>query len=255
MRFVLSLVAILVMARPLFPATFGTVVTPKGGAAYSDLVLDEPRGRIYLVNSTANRIEVYSIAQRTFLNPIKTDTQPVAAALSRSGKFLYVTAYTSSALDIIDLTAQSLTSRVTIPSSPEGVAVGGDDRVLITTIGSAGSQNNTLFIYDPNGTSGNNLTSVALPFPPPTPPALPPAAGRVFLSYRSKLITTRDGAYIIGANGVSTTNRVVFVYEISSASVLRSRSVTSLSNVLSASPDGTRFMAGSSLFDTGTLAV
>ncbi|MGI8990241.1 MAG: hypothetical protein ACR2I2_11765 [Bryobacteraceae bacterium] len=239
----------------MFPATFGTVVTPKGGAAYSDLVLDEPRGRIYLVNSTANRIEVYSIAQRAFLNPIKTDTQPVAAALSRSGKSLYVTAYTSSALDIIDLTAQSLTSRITIPSSPEGVAVGGDDRVLITTIGSTGSQNNTLFVYDPNGPSGNNLTSVALPFPPPTPPALPPVAGRIFLSYRSKLITTKDGAYIIGANGVSTTNRVVFVYEVSSAGVLRSRSVTNLSNVLSVSPDGARFMAGSSLFDTSTLAV
>ncbi|MDQ6663557.1 MAG: hypothetical protein M3Z23_04105 [Acidobacteriota bacterium] len=255
MRLVLSLVAVLTMARPVFPATFGAVVTPKGGAAYSDLILDEPRGRIYLVNSTANRIEVYSIAQRTFLNPIKTDTQPVAAALSRSGKFLYVTAYTSSALDIIDLTAQSLTSRVTIPSSPEGVAVGGDDRVLITTIGSAGSQNNTLFIYDPNGPTGNNLTSVALPFPPPTPPALPPVPGRVFLSYRSKLLTTRDGAYIVGANGVSTNNRVVFVYEVASASVLRSRSVTSLSNVLSVSPDGSRFMAGSSLFDTNTLAV
>ncbi len=254
MKFVLSLAALFLAAKPAISATFGTVVTPRGGASYSDLVLDEPRGRVYLVNKSLNRIDVYSIAQRTFLDSIKTDVQPLAAAISKTGKSLYVTAYTTSVLDIIDLDKQALSSRVTLPSSPEGVAVGGDDKVLITTIGS-GSPFNTLFIYDPKGTAGNNLASVALPFPPPTPPQLPPVPGRDFLSYRSKLITTKDGRFIVGANGISNTNRVVFVYEVASGGVLRSRNVTNLSNVLAVSPDGSKFMAGSTLFDTQTLAV
>ncbi len=255
MKYVWSLVALIVFSKPVLPANFGTVVAPAGGAAYSDLILDQVRNRLYLVNSTANRIDVYNLATRAFLNPIRTDTQPVAAAMSLDGKSLFVTSYTTSALDTIDLDKQSVSAKLTIPSSPEGVAVGGDGRVLITTVGSGGSQFNTLYIYDPKGASGNNLASVALPFPPPTPPTLPAVSGRVFLSYRSKLITTKDGRFIIGANGISNNNRVVFIYEVASGSVLRGRNVTNLSNVLSVSPDGSKFMAGSSLFDTQTLQV
>ena len=53
-------------------ATFGTPVSVLGAA--SDLILDESRRRLYVVNSTANRIDVYDTAQRTFLTPIATDT-------------------------------------------------------------------------------------------------------------------------------------------------------------------------------------
>src|SRR5205823_136698 len=86
----------------LYPATFGTVVPVIGGA--SDVVLDEARGRLYLVNTNQNRIEVYSIQQRRLLTPVKTDGNPLAAAMSRSGRALYVTSRDASALDIIDLT-------------------------------------------------------------------------------------------------------------------------------------------------------
>ena len=48
-----------------YAATFGTVVPVVGGVA--DIVLDEPRQRLYLVNSNRNQIEVYSIPQRRFL--------------------------------------------------------------------------------------------------------------------------------------------------------------------------------------------
>src|SRR5947209_11427076 len=39
-----------------YAATFGTV-TPALGAA--DLILDQPRGRLYLINSNLNRVQVY----------------------------------------------------------------------------------------------------------------------------------------------------------------------------------------------------
>ena len=112
----------------LSAATFGTVVPLIGGA--SDLVLDETRNRLYLLNSPQNRVEVYSVQQRRLLDPITTSAQPLSAAMSLSGKFLYVTSYAGSTLDVIDLDSSITISRINLPAAPEGVAVGGDDRVL-----------------------------------------------------------------------------------------------------------------------------
>ncbi len=234
-------------------ATFGTVQPIVGGA--SDLVLDEARRRLYLVNPALNQVEIYSIPQRRLLSPIKTSRQPVAAAMSRNGLFLYVTCYDGSALDILDLEKMAGVKSVSLPAKPEGVAVGKDERVLITTIGTgAGNQANTLLIYDPQATESRAISNVVLAPPPPGSPLLPPPSGRAFLSYRSQLLTTRDGDRIIGLNIVGS-NRLVFVYDVASATVLRSRQVGSISTVLSLSPDGSKFMAGLSLFDTETLAV
>lgn len=254
MRAVLCLIALLAAGVPVFGATFGSVVPLVGGA--SDIILDEPRSRLYLVNSSASRVEVYSIAQRRFLNPIRTDAQPISAALSRTGRLLYVTCFSASSLNFIDLDTLAVTGKVTLPASPEGVAVGGDERVLISTIGTgANNQTNTLLVYDPRGASGNNITNLVVTPAPPTPPQLPPPSGRIFLSNRSRLVSTDDGRFIIGANGLANNTRTVFVYEVGSSTVLRSRNVTNLSNVLSVSPDGSKFMAGSSLFETQTLSI
>src|SRR4051812_47471544 len=122
MRFVRYLAVFVCAAAPLFSATFGTVVA--GGASYSDIVLDEARSRLYLVNTAVNRIDIYGLKQRTFQTSISTDLQPVSAALSRDGQFLYVTAYTGAVLDIIDLTLGRVSKTISLPSNPEGVAVG-----------------------------------------------------------------------------------------------------------------------------------
>jgi len=234
-------------------ATFGTVVPLVGGAA--DIVLDEARRRLYLVNSALSQVEVYSIAQRRLLSPIRTSRLPVAAAMSRNGQYLYVTAYDGSALDTIDLDQMAATKSVSLPAKPEGVAVGKDERVLITTIGTGTNNSaNTLLLYDPTAIFTNSIANVVLAPPAATPPQLPPPSGRPFLSSRSQLIASRSGDRIIGLN-ISGGNRVVFVYEVASATVLRSRTVGSISTVLAVSPDGSKFMAGLTLFDTETLAV
>ncbi len=263
MRPALFLVFSALAALPGFSATFGTVVPAPGGGSYSDVVLDEPRQRLYLCDSSGNRVDVYSIQQKTFLASITVDSQPVSVALapaagSAASPTLYVTAYTGGTLDIVDLTKSTLsvTNRVSLPASPEGVAAGGDGRVLISTVGSSGS--NILLIYDPSAPSSSRLTNVAITPAAPTPPTLPAPSGDTYASYHSKLLTTSDGTMIIGANVTSsatTNNRVVFLYQVASGTVLQSRVVTNLSNVLSVSPDGTKFMAGSSLFDTQTLSI
>lgn len=240
----------------LLSATFGTVVAPPGGASYSDIVLDEARTRLYLVNTLLNRVEIYNYRTKTFLAAIPTDAQPVSAALSRDGKFLYVTAYQPPILDIIDLTLGQIpgNGRISMPSNPEGVAVGADGRVLITAVPTTGTAN-SLLIYDPSPGAVNSIANVPVVPPPSASPVLPPPSGRAFASYRSRLLATPDGKRIIGVNGNTATTKVVFVYESASGTVLRSRQVANLSTVLSVTADGSKFMAGFTLFDTATLQV
>ncbi|MBC8165006.1 MAG: beta-propeller fold lactonase family protein, partial [Bryobacteraceae bacterium] len=235
-------------------ATFGTVVTLVGGAA--DIVFDESRSRLYLVNTNQTRIEVYSTQQRRFLSPIRTESLPLAAAISRNGRFLYVAAHEASSLNIIDLETLELTGRVSLPAKPEGVAVGGDGRVLISTIGTGtGNLSSVLLTFDPEAADTRSLTAVAITPPPPASPLLPSPLGRIFLSSRSQMQTSRDGNFIVGVNIPNANSRTVFVYEVASATVLRSRTILNASSVLSIAPDGSRFMAGLTLFDTQTLQI
>lgn len=239
-------------------ATLGTVINVTGGA--SDLVLDSNRNLLYLVRSVPyNRIDVFSTTQRRIIASVPTDTNPLAAALSPDGNTLYITCHDAASINIMDTRSATpaIVSKVSLPARPEGIAVGGDGRVLITTIGSgAGNLLNTLLVYDPSATDiGSTLSTVPVAPPPPLPPTLPAPSGRTFLANRSQLIATRDGSRIIGLNAYQAQNRVVFVYESASRSVLRSRIVGDLSTVLSVAPDGSRFMVGLRLFETETLAV
>ncbi len=253
------LIALILSALAALGAQFGTVVAASGGylvGGVSDIVLDEGRGRLYLVNPTQGRVEIYSIPQRRFQTSIKTSTLPLAAALSRDGRFLYVTCYDANALNIIDVETLALVKSVSLPAKPEGVAVGADERVLITTIGTGpGNAANTLLIFNPGASETTAIANVVITPPPPMPPSLPPLSGRIYLAGRSQLIATQDGARIIGLNAPNSSSRVVFVYEVASGTVIRSRAVSGISTVLSVSPDGSKFMAGLSLFDTETLTV
>src|SRR5690242_3077260 len=109
-------------ALPGFAATFGTVVPHAQPLA--DLAIDEARRRLYVVNTASNAIEVYAtnVSPPRLTNTIKTEATPLAIAMSRSGRYLYVACYDASALDIIDLSTASFTrSSVTLAAKPEGV--------------------------------------------------------------------------------------------------------------------------------------
>lgn len=235
-------------------ATFGTVVPVIGGA--SDLVLDEARGRLYLVNTARNQIEIYSLQQRKLLTPLKVDGNPLSATISRSNKLLYVASRDAAAIDVIDLDSSNVVTRVPLPAQPEGIAVGADERVLISTIGSgAGNASNVLLIYDPSAQGTAALSPVTVTPPPPQLPNLTPPTGKQFQNARSRLQASPDGQFIIGVNIPAANFRSVFVFEVSSGTVLRSRLVANSSGVLSVAPDNSKFMSGSTLFDTKTLQI
>src|SRR5437867_13440218 len=83
----------LVCSGALWGATFGTVVPidiPIGGHV-SDIVLDEPRGVLYIANFTARRIDVMSVAEKKVTSTINVPAQPGAMAISPNGQFLVVT--------------------------------------------------------------------------------------------------------------------------------------------------------------------
>ncbi len=230
-------------------ATFGKVITL--GGTPSDAVLDEARGRLYLVNNGGNRVDILSTATNAVTGNISVAAGPLAAAMSMDGAFLYVTSGTSSTLSVIDLSSNTVVLSVAIPT-PQGVAVGADGRALISTLNAA----SPLLIFDRTQATTNQLTAVLTPPPPSTPTPLPAQTlARPTTTFLSKLARTPDGQYIVGLTNPTATSTYMFVYEVSSGSILRSRTVTGQSTVLAVSPDGSRFMAGFTLYDVGTLSV
>src|SRR6516165_5014246 len=136
-------------ALPCLAATFGTVVPHAQPLA--DLAIDEARRRLYVVNTASNQVEVYatSVSPPRQTNIVKTEATPLAIAMSRSGRYLYVACYAASALDVIDLSTTSFAIRsVTRAAKPQGLAVGFTEQVLISTIGS-GTGQDVLITYDP----------------------------------------------------------------------------------------------------------
>ena len=84
-------------------ATFGDVIQLQGGTP-SDVVLDEARHRLYLVNNNTNLVYVFDYTTNTVVSQIPVGGTPLAGAISMDGHYLYVTSSATSTLNQIDLT-------------------------------------------------------------------------------------------------------------------------------------------------------
>lgn len=257
-RFALIAFSLAITAVPLAgqitpAAVFGKKV--ELGYQPSDMVLDLFRQRLYLVNSPANRVDVFSTSTDQLIGNITVGRAPLAAAISMDAAALYVTNSIDKTMSVIDLGTQKVTLTVSMPATPEGVEVGADGRVLISTQSTSAQ---TLLIFDPAQMAGQQLTTVITPPPPSTPAPLPPqTTTRPQTTFNDKLIRTPDGQFIVGLTnpGTNGSQTYLFVYESASGTILRSRTVAGQSTVLSMAPDGSRFMAGFTLYETATLSV
>ena len=239
---------------PSLGATFGTVVAHPQSLA--DLALDEARKRIYLVDTYSNQVDVYSTASNppALVTTINTSATPLAIAMSRSGKSLYVACYSDSALDIIDLTSATFSkTSVSLAANPEGVAVGSNELVLISTIGT-GTGQAVLTTYNPSASGSSALQALVVAPTAPATPQMPPPNGLMYFASKSQLQATPDGTKIIGVNQQAST-RTVFVFDVASSTVFASRTIAATSPILAVSPDGSEFLSGPFLFETSTLLV
>ena len=231
-------------------ATFGQIINL--GYTPSDMALDPVRGVLYLVNTNSNRVDVVSTGTQKLVRSIPVGKTPLAAALSMDNATLYVTNSGGSTVSIISLSSNSLTATVALPAVPQGIEVGGDGRALISTL----STTESLIILDQSQAAGQQLSAVQTPPTPSTPTQIgSTSVTRPTLAWNSKLVRTPDGQFIIGLTTPTTTTTYLFVYEVASGTIINARSVTGQSTVLSVAPDGSRLMAGFTLYDTATLGV
>jgi DNA-binding beta-propeller fold protein YncE len=244
-------------------ATFGEVFALQGGTP-SDVVLDELRHRLYLINNNINSVTIFDYTQNQTVGTIAVGSRPISGAISMDGKYLYVASGVTARqaasgtplLNVIDLSQNRVVGTQTLKAAPQGVEVGADGRVLISTLGTgvvSGQAQNVLALYDP---ANQQLLDVTVPALPTTPAPLPtPGLGQPTLSFTGRLMRTPDGNFIIGVITPTSATTYVFVYEAASGVVLRNRTINGASSVISISPDGSRFMAGLTMFDTATLAI
>lgn len=130
---------LLTMGAAYGAGTLGQVV-PIGGAA-ADVALDEARGRLYVANFTANRIEVLSTATKTIQTSFNVAAQPNSVALSPDGRWLVVTHFgnrtapssPTNSLTLIDLKNSNARQTFALPNPPLGAAFGIDNKALVVT--------------------------------------------------------------------------------------------------------------------------
>jgi DNA-binding beta-propeller fold protein YncE len=239
-------------------ATFGDVIRMASGTP-SDVVLDESRHLLYLVNKTGNQVNVLDYSSNGIVGTIAVGSSPLAGAMSMDNRWLYVTSAGTSSLVQIDLNSLRVTQSVLLPSAPQGVEVGSDGRVLVSMNGTgvvSGIPQGTLAVFDPTQSGSAQLQTVPVPELPAMPAPIPaPTLPRPITTFASKLLRTPDGSYIVGVTTPTASTTYLFVYEVASGVVLRDRTVSGASSVLSMAPDGSKFMSGMSLIDITTLGV
>lgn len=243
--------ALLIALCMIVPSAGGTLgkAVPIGGQA-SDLALDENRGVLYIANFTANRIEVMSLANNSIQTSINVAAQPSSLALSPDGRYLVVThfgnfaapAAPNNALSVIDLSNNGKQT-FALGSPPLGVAFGIDGRALVVTT-------TDYLLFDPVlGTSQqiDTISGVAaktLPVPPANfPPQITTAS----------VTASGDGLTIFGLGGSSAT--FTFRYDVTSKTIRPGGIVTNSGTlgprVVSSNQDGSLFMAGWVMVDSG----
>ena len=254
----LAAAARLAYSQQTVGATFGDVVKLPGGTP-SDIVLDEARQQLYLINNTTSLVYVLNYTTNQVVGTIPVGKTPLAGAMSMDGNWLYVTSSGNSTLNVIDLNRGQVTQTVALTSAPQGVEVGADGRALISMVGTgvvSGVPQGTLAVYDQNQSAGSQVQYVNVPALPTTPAPLPaPTLTRPTTTFSGKLLRTPDGQHIVGVITPTSSTTYVFVYEVASGVVLQNRTISGASSVLSMAPDGSRFMAGFTMFDINTLAI
>jgi uncharacterized protein (TIGR03437 family) len=91
---------------------------PGSAAPFPDLAYDASRQRVYIANTTMNRVEVYDIKGQALLAPVKVGQAPLAMAMSLDASTLYVANSGGESISIVNLATMQNTGRVVFPPLP-----------------------------------------------------------------------------------------------------------------------------------------
>lgn len=274
-RVVLGIVAVVLLGGGCLAATFGTSVPVRG--IPSDIALDESRGRLYISNFSAGRIEVMSTSAPYALGtPMTVAGPPSSLALSPDHRYLVVGEYCNfyaapsptGGYAIFDLVAG--TKREVVLGNPVlAVAFGAGSRALMVTgqaspatCGTATSTGTTVngqFLLLSPATGGKQVLGVSPSGGADLPVAF--ATGSASITYASTGISG-DGQTIIiltdlaqgGGGGQGATGAItsMLYYKVGSGQVNVLNWTASPPfgpRAVSVNQDGTRWMTGWMLFD------
>lgn len=247
-RAVFALLALSSIGGAAFAATFGTNVPIRG--AVSDLAFDGRRGKLYIANFSANRVEVMNTSDRSLGDPLNVPSPPSAVGMSPDNRYLVVGEYdnfaTASArggLTIFDLDA-GLKRDYTVGDPVLALAFGAGTQALVVTTKS-------LLLLDPLSGTTTSLPSVGLggkPLPVPFatfPPDIIQASADVSGDGQTIMVVAQ-------INADAKTDVAIFVYRVGQGQV----GVIDLTStppvgprVISVNQDGSGFLAGWSLLD------
>ena len=238
------------------PAAFGKVIPLPGHI--NELIFDEARGQLYAANFSAGRVEIISAATNQRIGSFLPNTSPSALsamAMSRDGAYLVVTEVfaptdptSRHGLTVINLNDPGDRRHYVLPvdQQPLALAFGNDNLALVVTT-------TNMQLFDPVDGSLTVLfdyefievaaasPGIDLPVPLPTFPRE---------IHFANATSTRDGHYIYG-----TADSFVFSYDpVGRLGFLTIRQTETLVQAplfqqVSASDDGSYFMAGQLLFD------
>ena len=274
-RAVLGIVVTVLLGGACLAATFGTSVPVQGTP--SDIALDQSRGRLYVSNFSAGRIEVMSTATNTFGAPMTVAGPPSSVALSPDNRYLvvgeYCNLYASSSLSggyaIFDLNAG--TKREVVLGNPVlAVAFGAGSQALMVTgqstpatCGTATNGNTTTtngqFLLLNPASGGTQVLGVSaagganMPVPFSTTPAnITYASTGISGDQQTIIILTevaQGGGGGQGSTGVTTS---ILYYKVGSGVVNTLNWVASPPfgpRAVSVNQDGSQFIAGWILFN------
>jgi hypothetical protein len=98
----------------IFPLETG----PSTAEGLHDILVDEPRRRVYITNAGYNRIEVFDMDKEKFVTPIEVGQLPHQMAMAGDGRRLYVANTGGESISIVDLETRQLAGSIRFPARP-----------------------------------------------------------------------------------------------------------------------------------------
>ena len=232
----------------VYPVPTTTNSTTEG---LQDIVLDEPRGKVYISNSGFNRIEVFDTVKQRFTTPIDAGQLPHQMAIGSDG-FLYVANTGGESLSQIDLDAQKIVGSVQFPPIPRAGATAPSHVVALA----AGLSGLEFMMATSNGTGATasqwqTIGGQAIVRPADSVAVNPSNTAQNTLPGPVQMLATPALENIITMNGTGT----VYLFDGLSGQYTASRQLfnaplTGYYGVLGAAPGGAYYIANGAVLSS-----